>query len=136
MRSSWSWRTVTPKPTCSMYSGPKPRWIASHHGPSPSPARSETSTGPVPCFWTAIAGLNLGASFAEPLPESDMIPWAIGLPPCAPPTPTARSESWTSTPPARSPASTRPKTYSATDPIVRAVSSSGPSRRRSAGRRR
>ena len=70
------------------------------------------------CFWTAIAGLNLGASFAEPLPESDMIPWAIGLPPCAPPTPTARSESWTSTPPARSAASTRPKTYSATEPIV------------------
>ena len=48
-----------------------------------------------------------------------MTPWATGLPPLAPPTPTARSESWSSTPPARSPASTSPKTCSATDPIVR-----------------
>jgi len=56
--------TLASKPTCSMYTGPKPFWIASHHGPGGSPARSVTSTSVPGLLLYRARGLNLGAAWS------------------------------------------------------------------------
>jgi hypothetical protein len=77
MRSTRPFGIVAPKPICSRYSGPNPFWIAIHHGPAPSPARSVTATGPLPCFWIASAGENAG--FGGVGPVSRITPCAMPL---------------------------------------------------------
>lgn len=128
---SWS----TPNPICSMCSGPKLRWMTIHHGPFPSPARSDHRSAPPAGFSSASAGLNCGRSgVLSPEPPdppdaaSPSTPCATALsPPDALATATPRSAS-SSLPPAACtpcvPMSSSP--YRATEPICRPLSSSGP----------
>ena len=130
---SWS----TPNPICSTCSGPKLRWMTIHHGPFPSPARSDHFSAPPAGFSRASAGLNCGRSGVlspppGPLPPPDAAspstPCATALsPPDALATATPRSASSSLPPAAWTPcASMSSSPYRATDPIDRPPSSSGP----------